>query len=158
IKPSPIVALPVATKDVPSPKAKTSTLTYGIVAQNSGVSLITHVRVEHELPTDALYLSSQPPAERHGNKLLWNLGTLKPGAKMPIKVHIRPALGIEVPPEARATFSLYQCLQSRTPLTRPRLTAALTGLETIEAGEPVAFHLRVTNQGSATARNVAARL
>jgi uncharacterized repeat protein (TIGR01451 family) len=131
------------------------TLRYGVQFKIRGGSAVRQVRVEHELPPDAVYLGSEPRAARRGRKLVWDLGTLEPGAARVLQVRIQPSPDGPLAPDAAATFNVYHCLQTQTFLTRPRLVLTVRGPEEARQGEPALFEVRVANKGTGPATSVA---
>jgi uncharacterized repeat protein (TIGR01451 family) len=136
------------------------TLRYGVQFKIRGGSAVRQVRVEHELPPGAVFLGSEPRASRRGRKLVWDLGTLAPGAALKLQVRIQPNPDEPFAPDAAATFNVYHCLQTQTYLARPRLVLTVRGPGEARQGEPVRFEVRVTNHGAgpATAVTVQDRL
>ena len=62
-----------------------------------------------------------------GNKLTWHLGTWEPGAEQVFKIKVRLDRDLSLPPDTRATFTIFQSLQTDVVITRPRLTLAIPG-------------------------------
>jgi uncharacterized repeat protein (TIGR01451 family) len=133
-------------------------LTYEIVVRNTGAAAAAAVRVEDEVPAGARCLGAEPRPEVHGDRLIWNLGSLEPGAERRLKVELQPAGEGELTSTASVTFAASAPVRTR--ITRPRLTLAMTGPERVQVGDAADFQLQVSNPGTGPATGVvlAARL
>jgi uncharacterized repeat protein (TIGR01451 family) len=121
---------------------------YKLVVRNTGTA-VSNVRVDDELPAGARYVSSDPPGEVYGDRLVWTLGTLEGNAERQITVRVKPS--DEGDARSRATVTFSAAVDGRTQVTRPRLATAITGAEVCRAGEDTTFTIKVTNSGSGPA-------
>ena len=84
--------------------------------------------------------------------LIWNLGNLDPGVERRINIELQPVGEGELDSRATVTFSANSNLHTR--ITRPRLTLAKTGPQTVQVGQPAVFQLVLTNAGTGPATGV----
>jgi uncharacterized repeat protein (TIGR01451 family) len=127
-------------------------LTYVLVVKNTGVSPVTNVRVEDEVPPGTKFVSSDPVAEPTGSRLTWLVGALDAGAEKRIKVTVKPADEGEVRSRAVVTFSA--AAEARVRVTRPRVTLALVAADAVRVGDEVPFQIKVSNTGSGPAQKL----
>jgi uncharacterized repeat protein (TIGR01451 family) len=127
-------------------------MTYEVVARNTGSVAVFNVHVEDELPSGARFVGSTPTPDVQGEHLLWNLGTMEPGAEKRIKIEMMPAAEGELVSRATATFSASSAVTTR--VTRPQLTVNVTGPRSAMVGDPAAFLIQVANVGTGPATNV----
>jgi uncharacterized repeat protein (TIGR01451 family) len=129
--------------------------TYEIVVRNPGKTPALLARVEDQIAANLRYLKSEPPAESHGNQLLWNLGTLDAGSERRLKVEVQALAEGEALSSATALCAASSSF--RTQVSRPQLAIVKKGPETAHVGEQVKFELVVSNIGSAPAEGVVLR-
>jgi uncharacterized repeat protein (TIGR01451 family) len=127
-------------------------LAYEIIARNLGGAVVAKVQVDNELPAAARFLSAEPQAAVRDGHVVWQLGSLEPGAERRLRVQIQPAQEGEFIVRATATFSAASC--AVTQITRPRLSLSVTGPESVQVGDPVVFRLRISNIGTGAASRV----
>jgi len=127
-------------------------LSYEIVVRNTGAVAVYSVRVEEDFPAGARLLRADPPTDTRGRLLTWNLESLEPGAERHFKIEAQTGEEGELWSCATATFSVSSGLRTR--ITQPRLTVTKTGPQTVQVGDPAAFHIQVTNTGTGAATNV----
>jgi chemotaxis signal transduction protein len=145
--PPPVAKAPAALVVVPEPPAPGQPIVYGIVLRNTSAETMHDVRIEHDLPPGPRYLASDPPAKLQGRRLVWDLGTVEPGAKQRFKITIQPNRPDEVPEDTVGLFEVHQCLRSKRRLLRPAVTATLRLPERAGAGESVSLTVEVHNNG-----------
>ena len=128
-------------------------LAYTLVVKNTGTSAVANVRVDHDLPTGATLVSSDPPAETGTDgRMNWGLGGMEAGMEKRIKVTVKPAEEGEL--RGRAAVSFTATVEARTKVTRPKIQVTLTAPETARVGEKVPFVIKLTNTGSGAAANM----
>jgi uncharacterized repeat protein (TIGR01451 family) len=125
---------------------------YEIVVRNPGAAAAVAVHVREELPEDARYLKSEPPAEAHGQRLDWEVGDLEAGAERRLRVEVQAGREGKFQDRVTATCSVRQSLA--TEIQRPHLVLTMTGPERARLGEEVPFQVRVTNNGTGPATHV----
>lgn len=125
---------------------------YSIVVRNAGNVAVQNVRVEDELPAGCRYVSSNPPAELNGDRLVWAIGALDGNAEKRLTVKVRPTEEGEL--RSRATVTYSASVDAKTKVTRPRITVAVTCPEVARAGEEPVFKIKVTNSGTGPAEKM----
>jgi uncharacterized repeat protein (TIGR01451 family) len=124
---------------------------YEIVVRNPGAVALASVRVQEELPSGAVYLGAEPPADVQGQTLAWTLTDFAAGAERRIAVEVRP--GGEGPFRSVATATFQAASTWEMKVTRPQLALTITGPERAQVGDGVPFQLRISNTGSGPAAN-----
>ena len=127
-------------------------LTYELLIRNLGTSAVMNLRVEDELPARCALVSTDPAAETMGDRLAWSIGTLEPGLEKRIKITVKP--GEEGDLRSRAVVSYSTAVDARVKVTRPKITVAMTSIETARAGDKVTFQIQLTNAGTGTANRI----
>ncbi|MBL8797647.1 MAG: chemotaxis protein CheW [Planctomycetia bacterium] len=126
-----------------------SAVVYGVTARNTGEAPLPQFWIEHELPPGVRFLHGVPAPEFQDNCLVWRLGTLQPGARVPLEVHVQPA-GRTLAPQATADF--HACYLRRTLIQtrifKPRLTADMVEPAPVAVGEPVDLWMEIGNRGN----------
>lgn len=125
---------------------------YEIIIRNTGTTAVNGVRVEDEIPAGTRYLGSEPSAEQSAGRIAWSIGSVEAGAEKRITVRVQPTEEGEV--RSRATVSVSTSVEARTRVTRPRVAAAVTGLELCKVGEESLFQIKVTNSGTGPAKRM----
>jgi uncharacterized repeat protein (TIGR01451 family) len=128
-------------------------LDYEITVRNPGTTAAAQVRVEDDLPAGVRCLRTDPPAEVHGQQLVWQLGSLDAGAERRLRVEVEPAGEGNYEGSVTASCST-TAAPMRMHVTRPRLTLTMTGPERIDVGDAAGFQLAVCNTGSVPANHV----
>ena len=126
--------------------------TYEIVVRNAGLTPVTGVRVEEELPQGARYLGGEPMADVSLNTLRWALGDMAAGAEKRIKLTVKPTGDNDHTTNPKVTFS--STTSSVVKITRPKLAATVTGPDNVLINEEAAFTIQVKNEGSGPATKV----
>jgi uncharacterized repeat protein (TIGR01451 family) len=127
-------------------------LTYELVLRNTGPAAVHNVRLEDELPPRTQLVGSDPQAEGGGDRLGWTLGSLDAGAERRVRVTVKP--GEEGELRSRASLTYTTAVESRVKVTRPRVTVAVVGPDTVRVGDRVPFQIKLTNAGTGTADTV----
>jgi uncharacterized repeat protein (TIGR01451 family) len=130
-------------------------LKYEIVVRNAGSTPVQSVQVEEQIPAGARFVSAEPRPMLRSGLLIWNLGNLDAGVERRIKVELQPVGEGELDSHATVTFSTTSDLHTR--ITRPKLTLAKTGPQTVQVGQPAVFQLVVSNVGTGPASGVVLR-
>jgi uncharacterized repeat protein (TIGR01451 family) len=126
--------------------------TYEIVVRNAGAVPVAGVRVEEEMPAGTRYLGGEPQAEVSLNTLRWAVGDLPAGAEKAIKLTVRPTGDADYKTSPRVTYTA--ATTNTIKVTRPKLTAAVTGPDAVQINEEAAFTIQVKNEGSGPAHKV----
>lgn len=125
---------------------------YEIVVRNNGPVAVNGVRVEDEMPQGARYLGGEPLADVTLSTLRWTVGDLAPGAEKRMKVTVKPAGEGDYKSNPRVTATAATTNTIR--ITRPKVTAAVSGPDVIGMNEDAAFTIVVKNEGSGPAAKV----
>jgi uncharacterized repeat protein (TIGR01451 family) len=130
-------------------------VTYQITVRNVGPVAVGQVHVEDRLPNGVRFRGAEPRPEVHGEILSWDLGDLKPSEERHLRIEIEPTTEGLLQSSAKVTYSSATGVQ--THITRPRLTVAKTGPESVVVNDPAAFQISVTNAGNGPATGVMVR-
>jgi uncharacterized repeat protein (TIGR01451 family) len=133
-------------------------VTYEITVSNRSDVPARDTMVEDTIPEGVASVKATAGAELSGLKLIWNLGTLEPGSSETFQVSYTPTTTGTIVSDATATANC------ATPITASMKTT-VTGipaimLEVVDVEDPVrignraTYTITVTNQGSATSRNI----
>jgi uncharacterized repeat protein (TIGR01451 family) len=141
------IAPPYATLNQP--------MVYTIVIRNVGDSAANSVVVEDEIPKGTNLTGTIPRAELTGKKLLWKLGTIKPGDQKEIQVKVVPIAEGQV--GSIATVSFAAEVASRTTIASPRLSLRLTAAPQVRLGDTITLNFLVSNTGTVDAQRVVLR-
>lgn len=113
---------------------------------------VGNVMVSDEIPDGADFVSSDPAAERSGNKLNWKFPKMMSGETKEIKVTVKPTR--EGSFTSCATASADPLVCATFVVGKPKLEIEKTGPETARLGADVAYNVVVRNTGTAVARSV----
>jgi uncharacterized repeat protein (TIGR01451 family) len=117
--------------------------TFTIVARNVGAEVLAGVQVELPIPEAIRVLASEPPAERKGSRLAWNLGNVECGAERRLKFDLGAGEGGELHLCPTAQFT--QAVGLRTRVIRPAFELTLNGPESATKGSRIAWRIGVAN-------------
>ncbi len=130
-------------------------MVYTIVIRNVGDSAANAVVVEDQIPMGTKLSGTIPRAELTGKKLIWRLGTIKPGDLKEIQVKVVPVAEGQVGSVATVNFTAE--VASRTTIASPKLSVKLTAAPQVRVNEIVTLNFVVTNNGSVDAHRVVLR-
>jgi uncharacterized repeat protein (TIGR01451 family) len=125
---------------------------YELVARNIGTSAVMNLRLEDEVPARTTLIGSEPAAETSGNRLSWILGTLEANAEKRVKITVKPLEEGTISSRAHVSFS--SAVDLNVKVTRPIITVAVTGPNTMRVGEKVPFQIKLSNTGTGPASKV----
>ncbi len=124
-------------------------LSYEIIVRNTGVSAVAQARLEEELPSGTRFISAQPLPLAQGERLVWIIENLAPGAERRFRVEAEP--GRDGDWLASATLSVsvtagttVTAAPSVAPSGAPQLLT-MTGPGSLPVGHPVVLTMRVAN-------------
>jgi len=129
---------------------------FEITVQNTGDAPARDTILTDPIPAGAEFIAA-PGGQLMGDRVVWNLGTLAPGATTTVRVTLNPtALG---PLRNTATAEAYCARATGTATLEVRgISAILLEVvdhpDPIEVGGQVTYTIEVTNQGSATATGI----
>jgi uncharacterized repeat protein (TIGR01451 family) len=127
-------------------------VSYEIVVRNSGPVAVSGVRVEEELPPGAKYIGGEPLAEPTSTTLRWSFGELAVGAEKRVKVTVKPIGEGDFKTSPHMTYTA--ATTSTVKITRPKLTASVTGPQSVLINEEASFIIQVKNEGTGPATKV----
>jgi uncharacterized repeat protein (TIGR01451 family) len=130
-------------------------MVYTIVIRNIGESAANSVVVEDQVPMGTKLSGTIPRAELTGKKLIWRLGTIKPGEQKEIQVKVVPVTEGQVGSIATVNFSAE--VASRTTIATPKLSLKLTAAPQARVNETVTLNFQITNNGTVDAGRVVLR-
>lgn len=111
------------------------------------------VTVRDEVPRGARLVSTTPPAS-HGadGTLVWDLGTLAPGAEAAVEMEIVPTTEGEL--GSVALVSMQAQVSARSLCTRPQLAMEVSAAPRVLIGQQVTLAIKVSNPGTGAATGV----
>ncbi|MBC7817415.1 MAG: DUF11 domain-containing protein [Planctomycetaceae bacterium] len=130
-------------------------MVYTIVIRNIGESAANAVVVEDQVPMGTKLSGTIPRAELSGKKLIWRLGTIKPGEQKEIQVKVVPVAEGQVGSIATVNFTAE--VASRTTIASPKLSLKLTATPQVRVNEIATLNFQITNNGSVDASRVVLR-
>jgi uncharacterized repeat protein (TIGR01451 family) len=149
--PVPVVAIRVR---VPACAPAGQDLEYRICVENCSAAPAHHVFVRNPLPANARFVRAHPEPAARMPELIWQLGTLPPGACRTITLVLKPVAAGAVKSCARVQFEHGECVCTRIgppgPTVRgvrpePAIRLVKQGPARAKLGETLAYHLTVTN-------------
>jgi len=124
-----------------------------ILVRNSGTAAARQVEVHDELPVGAELLSTTPQAtSTPEGRLVWKVGTLKPGDEAALLMEIKPLFEGEIGSVATVQFAAEASVRSL--VTKPELAIEVLAPSQVMVGDDIVFDIRVTNTGSGVATAV----
>lgn len=130
-------------------------MVYTIMIRNIGESAANAVVVEDQVPMGTKLSGTIPRAELTGKKLIWRLGTIKPGEQKEIQVKVVPVAEGQVGSIATVNFTAE--VASRTTIASPKLSLKLTAAPQVRVNETATLNFQITNNGSVDASRVVLR-
>ena len=133
-------------------------VTYEITVTNASDTPARNARIENDIPANVTSMKTTAGAKLVGSKIAWNLDTLGPNASRTVKVSFTPTkAGTLV---NRATVSA-DCADSVTATAKTEIAAipavmleVIDVKDPVEVGDQTTYVITVTNQGSATSKNI----
>jgi uncharacterized repeat protein (TIGR01451 family) len=107
------------------------------------------------LPPALRLVSTDPPAEPGGDRVLWSVGPLPAGAERRLRLELTAGEPGEVCLSPTATFTPAEGIRTRVAL--PPLGLKVKGPTAANTGGPVVFQIEVTNQGATPLTQVVVR-
>jgi uncharacterized repeat protein (TIGR01451 family) len=127
----------------PATTAPGQTLNCVLIARNTGVQVLAGVRVELPLPDSVRVVACEPYAERHDNRLRWNLGNLDGGAERRVKIDLSAGEACELHLRPVGAFTVAVGLRSS--VIRPPFSLTIKGPSTAAAGAAIPWKIQVGN-------------
>jgi uncharacterized repeat protein (TIGR01451 family) len=141
--PVPIVALRVR---VPATAGLGQEVEYYLCVENCSAAAAHHVLVRNPLPANARFVRANPEPAAKEPELLWQLGTLEPGARREILLVLVPTGPGDLKNCARVQFEHGQCVCTR--IAQPGLQLEKQGPREAAVNDTLTFQLIVTNTGA----------
>ena len=132
------------TRTVPQNVKGGQALNYEIVVRNIGTNAAAQVRLEEELPSGTRFISAQPLPLAQGERLVWIMENLAPGAERRFRVEVEPGRDGDWQATATLNVSVAAAIKVGVAAAGPQLLT-MTGPGTLPVGHPVVFTMRVTN-------------
>jgi uncharacterized repeat protein (TIGR01451 family) len=144
------------TKTAPPTVAVGQTIPYELTVTNNGEVESKSLTVRDFIPENVDYVSSDPPAAKEGNQLVWTLGELPPAQPRTLHVVFKSQRVGTVTNKAAVTTDEGQTDEKSvtTEVTSPQLKLSMTGPPNATLNVPVNYQLTVTNPGTGPATNV----
>jgi uncharacterized repeat protein (TIGR01451 family) len=138
----------------PAEAAVGTAVTYHVEVFNPGDMPARDVMLSEETPDGFTYLTSNPPAEVAGKRLLWRLGHFSPGQRQAVEFTLRavqPGSAASCA-EVTAAGGLHasDCTTTTT-ITGPAIDVRLSGPDQVAVGAEATFQIFITNRGQAAA-------
>lgn len=133
-------------------------VTYNIKVTNTGDGEAREAVLEDALPTNASFVSATGKPITGNGKVVWNLGTLKPGDSVEGSVTVKPT-GISTVSNSASAKAFCADAVSATAATEVKgipaiLLEVVDLVDPVEVGTETTYVITVTNQGSATDTNI----
>ena len=138
------------TKRVPAEATLGETYCYELTitaSQQAGNVVVTDAICD-----GASFVSAEPPAQPEGKGLVWRFATMQAGETKTIKVCLKAEKEGEL--AACASVSAVPMTCASTIVGKPVLAIEKTGPETAILGDEIVYLVKISNKGSAVARNV----
>lgn len=132
-------------------------VTYQITVLNGPEATAENTVLTDTLPAGATFISASEGGNVQGNKVVWNLGTLKPRDSRTVSVTVKSDKPTTLNNAASVTATCGEASGSATTEVRgiPAILLEVVDLEDpIEVGNNVTYEITVTNQGSAMGTNI----
>jgi uncharacterized repeat protein (TIGR01451 family) len=134
-------------------------VTFDIMVTNKGDAAAKDTMLEDELPGGTKFLAATGGGELKGSKVIWELGTLNPGASRKVSLTVMPGAAGAVRNVAKATATCAEGVSAAASTEISGIPALL--LEVIDIDDPVeignntTYIITATNQGSMADTNIA---
>jgi uncharacterized repeat protein (TIGR01451 family) len=124
-----------------------------IKVRNAGAVAAHGVEVHDTVPQGTQLLSTAPQATQGPEgELIWQLGTLQPGAEQTVELELMPTAEGEIGSVATVHFRAEASV--RTMATKPMLELQVTAPTQVMKGQPVPLRIKIANPGSGAASGV----
>jgi uncharacterized repeat protein (TIGR01451 family) len=123
-----------------------------LIVQNSSRAVVRSVMTEAVVPEGLQIVTADPPAMEDADAPTWTFGEMKPGESRTVKLTVLPESRGDLQMEAFVRLTGHSSTSFK--VEEPMVGVAVTGPETAEVGEQVAYVVRVSNPGTGMASNV----
>jgi uncharacterized repeat protein (TIGR01451 family) len=128
---------------------------YQIIAKNISTSALSNVCVHYHIPAGVKVAASEPSAQREGDLLTWQLGTLMPLQDKRIELQVLPEAKGAMSCRASVTFTGSSTIKVQ--VCEPKLQIKTAAPEQVLVGDIAAVAVTVSNPGDGTADHVKVR-
>ena len=126
---------------------------FAIRVRNVGEVAAHGVEVHDEIPHGTELLEARPQAASiAAGRVVWKIGTLKPGDETIVEMELMPTAEGEIGSVASVYFASQAAARTRS--TRPQLALDVTVPSEVLVGENVKFSIKVSNPGTGKATGV----
>lgn len=126
---------------------------FEIRVRNTGTMPAHGVEVYDSVPKGTRLMATTPlHSTGPQGALVWQLGTLDPGAEGTVSVQLEPLAEGEIGSVASVRFSAEA--SASTIATKPQLTVEVVAADSVMIGNEIALDIRISNTGSGVATNV----
>jgi len=152
----PVLAI---TKNGPEKRYLGRPVEFEITVTNKGDAAATETVIRDTVPSGTKFVSASAGGSLSQNAVVWNMGTLQPGASRKVTVTYAPAAAGIVNNTASASAVCAEAVTASARTSVSGIPAVL--LEVIDVSDPIelgqneTYVITVTNQGTAAATNVA---
>jgi uncharacterized repeat protein (TIGR01451 family) len=133
-------------------------VTFDIVVANKGDAAAKDTMLEDELPGGTKFISATGGGGLRGSKVVWELGTLNPGANRKISLTVMPSGAGTVRNVAKATATCAEGVSATASTEITGIPAVLLEVididDPIEVGSNTTYVITATNQGSMAGTNI----
>lgn len=140
-------------KSGPAQAGLNDDLRYRLVVTNPGPLTPSNVTLMDEIPVGCDLVSADPPAQRAGNEVTWQVGPVAPNQTLTFDIILRPKRPGTFTSCARVAADGGVVAQSciSTEVAAPAITVQVSGPTAAQVGQTVHYEIAITNRGRATA-------
>jgi len=145
------------TKTGPAKRYINRNVTYTLAVKNTGDGPAKNTVVSDTLPANATFVSASKGGSRAGNKVTWDLGTLKPGGEAQLSITLKASKAGTILNVAQATAVCTKANASAQTVVAgipAILLECVDEEDPVEVGSQETYVIKVTNQGSAKDTNI----
>jgi uncharacterized repeat protein (TIGR01451 family) len=133
-------------------------VTFDIVVTNRGDAPARDTMLEDELPGGTKFIAATDGGELKGSKVVWDLGTLNPGANRKVSLTVMPDAAGTVRNVAKATATCAEGVSAAASTNVTGIPALLLEVvdlvDPVEVGNNTTYVITATNQGSMADTNI----
>ncbi len=123
-----------------------------LIVQNTSRTVVRSVMTEAVVPEGLEIISASPEPLEDTEAPTWTFGELKPGETRTVKIRVLPQSRGDLRMDAFVRLTGHSSTAFK--VEEPMIGVAVSGPETAEVGEQVAYVVRVSNPGTGMANNV----
>ncbi|MFN9720813.1 MAG: hypothetical protein ACK58L_19130 [Planctomycetota bacterium] len=123
-----------------------------LMVQNTSRTVVRSVMTEAVIPEGLEIISASPEPLEDTDAPTWTFGELKPGETRSVRIRVLPQSRGDLRMDAFVRLTGHSSTEFK--VEEPMIGIAVSGPETAEVGEQVAYVVRVSNPGTGIANNV----